>query len=447
MSKKNVSTFDNDDWGDLIDEIAKSNCILVLGPETSLIRSNGEELCSNRKLAIDLASELEEKYDDLKVEELCSIALIYNYEKRSRNTLSRRVREFYEGLAEPNEIYEKLAELPFSLIINATYDKRIFKALTDKEKKPSEAYFNYRGTQDQFFKWDYSNERPKTPLIYYLYGSIDNDESLVITENDLLGFLVAVIKRDPAIPENIASVLKDGTNSFLFLGFGFKNWYLRILMYVLLSGDKNREGPSFALEDFSVVPKEFFALTSLFYREEHNIRFSELELKNFVKELNSRYNKVADKVAKKVKQPKTQPVQTKPIVFLCHEQEDKDFAVQLYGELKESGIEPWIDKEDLKGGDRWEKVIERTINKEIDYLIILNSKALLGKGEGYVNTEIKFAIKRQLRFSGQLRFIIPIIIDGSDLREDIEMLQGIVVNDPSDIDELVKAIKLDFKQR
>jgi hypothetical protein len=42
-------------------------------------------------------------------------------------------------------------------------------------------------------------------------------------------------------------------------------------------------------------------------------------------------------------------------VFICYAREDKEIAKKLYYDLKHSGIEPWIDMENLLPGQKWRK--------------------------------------------------------------------------------------------
>ena len=83
------------------------------------------------------------------------------------------------------------------------------------------------------------------PLVYRLYGSCKHPYSMVLTENDLLDFLVAVVAENPGLPVDLKNLFKD--KSFLFLGFGLSNCYLRILLHILEL--KKSEISSFALEN------------------------------------------------------------------------------------------------------------------------------------------------------------------------------------------------------
>ena len=68
---------------------------------------------------------------------------------------------------------------------------------------------------------------------------------LVLTEADLIDYLVQIIKGEPPIPDKVRFILADPYASFLFLGFGFHNWYLRVLLKVLdVYGHRDKRSPS-----------------------------------------------------------------------------------------------------------------------------------------------------------------------------------------------------------
>ena len=75
---------------------------------------------------------------------------------------------------------------------------------------------------------------PKTPLVYHLFGHAHEPDSLVLSENDLLDFLIAIASDRPQLPSSLLRTLKRGPQSFLFIGFGITQWYLRVLLKVLM---------------------------------------------------------------------------------------------------------------------------------------------------------------------------------------------------------------------
>ena len=137
----------------------------------------------------------------------------------------------------------------------------------------------------------------------------------------------------------------------------------------------------------------------------------------------------------------------RPRVFLCHASENNAFASALYGQLKAAGLDPWLDKDNLRGGDLWDDMIQKVIKNEIDYFLVLQSKNLKNKVEGYVHKEIHDARERQKRFRPGIRFIIPLIIDGSGGLEELEDLHNIPIDSENKIEELIRVIESDYKKR
>lgn len=137
----------------------------------------------------------------------------------------------------------------------------------------------------------------------------------------------------------------------------------------------------------------------------------------------------------------------RPRVFLCHASEDKAFASALYGQLKAAGLDPWLDKDNLRGGDLWDDMIQKVIKNEIDYFLVLQSKNLKNKVEGYVHKEIHDARERQKAFRPGYCFIIPLKIDESGILEELEAFHAIPIDSEYKIEELIRVIESDYKKR
>ena len=137
---------------------------------------------------------------------------------------------------------------------------------------------------------------------------------------------------------------------------------------------------------------------------------------------------------------KSQPAEDATTVFLCHASEDKDTAREIHDALQRSGLEPWLDKEALRGGDRWDDRIETTI-KDVTYFVVLNSRNLIAKSQerSYVNKEIKVALKSEDWRFGE--FIIPVQIDDAPLLPHLEKYHAVNLIGSDGITDLVRAIK------
>jgi hypothetical protein len=73
---------------------------------------------------------------------------------------------------------------------------------------------------------------PGSPVVFHLFGNAAEPSSLVLSENDVLDFLIAVVSERPPLPNSLLRALKRVGQSFLFVGFGIRQWDLRILLRV-----------------------------------------------------------------------------------------------------------------------------------------------------------------------------------------------------------------------
>lgn len=435
-----------DEWETLIHTIKSNNCILMLGPDASFEEVDGglkplTEILANELTENELIEKIKTKIEPLKIDNsnLAQVAHFYSIEA-GRNGLEPKVKAFYEKRAHlTSEFHNHLAAIPFYFAITSTPDRMFYNALKESGKKPIIEGYNFRGEPKKMVTMGTVDE----PLLFYLYGRLKELNSLVLTENDLIDFLVAVVSEDPPLPQNMLHELQKKNKSFLFLGFGFVHWYLRVLLHVL-QGDKKQDY-SFALEQFPPAANVYEYQQTILYFEEGDckIHIYNEELKAFVEELRKRYEKPEDDNNSSTKIP----VPTSPRIFICHANKDKDFAGYLYERLEKAGFEPWLDKKSLKGGDEWDEVIKKAIEREIDYFVILQSKALAGKIEGYVHKEIKLALDRQDRFPRGIRFIIPVKIEECPLYEELEHLHTIDMSGKNNVKQLITTIRRDQMKR
>ena len=92
-------------------------------------------------------------------------------------------------------------------------------------------------------------------------------------------------------------------------------------------------------------------------------------------------------------------------------------------ELSRHGIDYWIDKDQLRGGDRWDEKIQRVFERVIDYFVIIASKSMMHHDEHYFYKEINAAIERSTEFNKHRVFILPVVIDDSQGKPDEFVIQ------------------------
>jgi hypothetical protein len=436
-----------EDWKTLLFTIQQKNCILMLGPDAATEEVNGQPRPLTDLLAQELAGNLPaEITQHLDLSNLAQVAEYYLLDasttRRKRNDLEAKVCGFYDARGnQTNVLFHNLAALPFYLALTSTADHMLAQAFQEQDKSPEIDLYNFRRNSPKMVKMG----TVKEPLVFYLYGATDEPQSLVLTENNLLDFLVAVTTKNPPLPNNILSELRDPNKSLLFLGFGFKHWYLRILLHVL-QGETKKESRSFALEQRAPKNIDEFRQTILFFRNrDPQITICAQELRGFVKELRERYERLP--VSKSSTQPSAVELPNAPTVFLCHAKPNRDIAEYLRDRLREAGFNAWFDEDDLRGGDEWDRVIQQAIAKKIDYFIVLQSQVMVEKIESYFHKEIRLALERQEYFKSRIRFIIPVKIEACPLLEDLEHLQTIDLSKKENVNDLISAIKRDQERR
>ncbi len=429
------------DWDILLDAIHRKNCILMLGPEINGNQKENAELSLTEILRDQLTEDLNETENlNLNSAEYSLEAISSKYlgsRSKSREDLQFAVRDFYEQRKDStNNIHNDLASLPFELVINTTPDYFFTKALEEVDKSYITNYYNLKGDKNDIIPLGNSSQ----PLVYYLYGHCKNPSSLVLTENDLIDFLHAVISKNPPLPNNLRNEFNSADKCFLFLGFqfGIKNWYLRILLRVLQGS--GRESRSFAMKEFTNQDDPSLQGAIVFFREELKIKFTSTNLNDFATELKQKYIETYKGTVADSSSVKTEKV---PLAFICHASEDKEYAEKLSADLNQKGVNTWIDKYDIDTGSKWNPRIENAITTEADSFIVLQSQSLKNKIQGYVNKEIELALQRQMFYrNGVLNFIFPVIIDHEQSRLDLLLdYQSIDLTQDNNLSRLATDIK------
>jgi hypothetical protein len=103
-------------------------------------------------------------------------------------------------------------------------------------------------------------------------------------------------------------------------------------------------------------------------------------------------------------------------VFLSYASQGVEAAQRLCEVLRAAGIEVWFDRNELVGGDAWDRKIRKQIAECALFLPIIsaNTQARL---EGYFRLEWKFAEDRSHLMAKGRAFLVPIVIDATSERD------------------------------
>jgi hypothetical protein len=432
------------DWDRLIETIERKRCILLLGPGVAVAPGDSQHIPLTTRLARSLAEQLPAA-DVCDPDNLAHVAQLYcQHLDFSRLDLERALKRFYAPFEqETTPLHQELAQLPFTLCVNTGFDRFLLNAFSAAGKTPIYDYYHFRkGRESPLASIDpaYFND-PLRPVVYGFCGSREDEESLVLSENDLLEFLVKVIQNAPPLPAFIKARFSDPNASFLFLGFGFRYWYVRILLHVLQA--QRHQNPSLVLEDagFFTLPEQRQIV--IFFEKEHRIAFRQQDWESFATELRQRFTASGGAAP----QPVPALPADAPRVFLCHSHQDREAVAALSQALEARGIAIWLDRKNLRGGDDWDRLIPDIIRKQVDYVVVAQSRALVERVESYCYKEIRAALERQQYFAKGIRFLIPLQLEASVLLDELTQLQSVDLTNPQGIQQLVQAIQEDWNRR
>jgi hypothetical protein len=140
-----------------------------------------------------------------------------------------------------------------------------------------------------------------------------------------------------------------------------------------------------------------------------------------------------------------------PVIFMSCAREDSARVETVYKVLKTAGFRSWLDVQDLIPGQRWEDVIEQTIQKA-DFILIFVSKESVSK-IGYIQKEWRFAIEQmELRNAmhpekSEQSNIILVRLDAVEPPKQLIKYQWVDLFSPQGIDKLIFALRAAWKAK
>jgi len=126
-------------------------------------------------------------------------------------------------------------------------------------------------------------------------------------------------------------------------------------------------------------------------------------------------------------------------VFLCHASGDKPAVRVLYQRLIRDGVDAWLDKEKLLPGQDWRQEIPRAV-RESDVVVICLSNKSLTK-EGYVQTEIAFALDIAKEKPEGTIFLIPARLEECDVPSKLGLWQWVDLFESDGYEWLMRSLR------
>lgn len=221
-----------DDWDLLLDRIQDGKCTPFLGAGAC----HGV-LPLGSSIAADWARRLDYPLDDCT--DLARVAQFLAVKvdaMRPKEWMVNQLKEVQPpDFTDPYEVHRILADLPLPIYITTNYDNFMFRALKSRNKNPAQEVCRWNKHLRNKLKKEptvlksgsHSQVNEQNPVVFHLHGHIGLSESIVLTEDDYLDFLVNVSKDEDIVPMRIQEAMA-GT-SLLFLGYRLNDWNFRVL--------------------------------------------------------------------------------------------------------------------------------------------------------------------------------------------------------------------------
>ena len=100
-------------------------------------------------------------------------------------------------------------------------------------------------------------------------------------------------------------------------------------------------------------------------------------------------------------------------VFISYAYEDTQGARRLYEDLKNAGLDPWLETKSLLPGQNWESAVQEAIRKSRYFIPLFSSMSV--EKRGFILKEFKYALGILDSIPEPKIFIIPVRLDDCEI--------------------------------
>ena len=227
-----ASTLEDRDWDILLRRIKDKKCTPFIGAGAS-----AGTLPLGSQIAKQWASlyqyPLRDSEDLARVAQYLAVARDDMFPKED-------IQQQFENVSHPDysrrdEPHALLADLKLPIYITTNYDSFMTLALENRGRNPVREFCRWNRFFDlgtaPAFESGYTPSQAN-PLVYHLHGHYEFPQSIVLTEDDYLDFLVHLSSDHELLPAPVRTALA-GT-SMLFIGYSLSDWNFRVLFRGLI---------------------------------------------------------------------------------------------------------------------------------------------------------------------------------------------------------------------
>ena len=204
------------------------------------------------------------------------VALFYEV-ARSRQQLAEAIRTAVHVGKEPSPVLRALAELNFLRVITTNYDQLFEDALRAAGKHPRVSIYTPTLEPTR----DYGAPTAESPVVFKIHGDVDQPETLVVTDEDYIQFVLRMSSKEPydPVPLKLKADLTEWTT--LFVGYSLLDYNLRLLFKALRWGLDPTSVPDMYSVDYSPDP----LILDVWHNRRRYVKFIAQDVWAFVPEL------------------------------------------------------------------------------------------------------------------------------------------------------------------
>lgn len=268
--------------------VAKGECILFLGAGVHAPPPEGSEYSYPEAVRPPLGGALtrhlaamcnfREKFPNEGDGTLQRVSFCFELEDgRGRRDLVAEIDKVVNTGKKPSPVLRALAEFKFPLILTTNYDQLFEQALRLAGKSPMVEHYN-KSPQVETADYDGSEQEP---FLYKIHGDIKYPESIVVTDEDYIDFVLRMNDEEKfnPVPETFRYQFKRWPT--LFVGYSLLDYNLRLFFKTLRwQVDRSRMPTTFAVD-----PKPDLLIVKVYSAQKSYVTFVSKDVWTFVPDL------------------------------------------------------------------------------------------------------------------------------------------------------------------
>jgi hypothetical protein len=230
-----TSNLEDGDWDLLLSRIKDGKCTPFLGAGVNAgVLPLGGDIA--RKWATQYKYPLDDSWDLARVAQFLAVRRRDSMfpKEEAIKALSSVAPPDFTKVDMPQSV---LADLPLPVYLTTNYDDYMALALRSRNKNPQVEVCRWhdslKSEASGFISPPGYQPSVANPLVYHLHGHQGRLESLVLTEDDYLDFLVKISTDSSLLPPRVERALSAAT--LLFIGYRLADWNFRVIFRGLVT--------------------------------------------------------------------------------------------------------------------------------------------------------------------------------------------------------------------